>query len=242
MNLLNNQRGNNKYYCDENIQLPILNVEGIKDCLQKSEFITLNGEIIAVKLKPSERGTERVVKVFSFKEKKLATHLNYTVNFKAGFDFARGGKLHGFSSKVIVTGGMEREMDGGWSVRVAFGEKGALGIYYYLHSDKQKFGNFRFINDFSFKTGTNYKIHLYVKVNDINQRNGDICLTVDDEAGFCLEELEFCNVNCDNSYIEKFLFSVFHGGNDLSYAPKNIKGEIIDVFVDFKELEIYGNE
>lgn len=231
-----NQSG--KYDCDKEISIPSVQNDLI-NCLKNDSHIKVNEGTINVSLVPSGQGSERVIKVFEFQSSHKEVNLSYIIKFDNEFDFARGGKLTGLSSYRVVSGGMERKVDSGWSVRVVFGKSGSLGVYYYLHKDIQKFGNFKFFENFKFSNDVEYKIKLRVRINSIGQQNGLICLSVDENESFCIERLEFCSLNCDYSYIEKFLFSVFHGGNDSSYSPRDFFGNPKAVSVDFREIKIF---
>lgn len=238
VNFLNQTLIDGSYYCDYDIEAPVLNVYPLKKCLQKSEYINISNGTVKVKLKGSSQGSERVIKVFELQESSNERSLSYIVTFKKGFDFAKGGKLNGFSSINTISGGMARTPDKGWSARVIFGEGGKLGLYYYLPTDRQKYGNFRFIDNFNLTTNIKYKINLSVKINDKGSRNGQICMSAEGIEGFCVDDIEFCRIDCSKSSIKKFLFSVFHGGNDPSFAPRDEKGEIKDVYIEFSEITI----
>jgi hypothetical protein len=227
-----------KYDCESKIALPSTQ-EYLKKCLNNLEHIKINENVINVLLIPSDKGSERVIKVFKLLNKYGEVTISYIVKFGNEFDFAKGGKLHGLASSRVVSGGMERKKDGGWSVRVAFGKSGSLGVYYYLHKDQQEFGNFRFFENFKFDNDVEYKIKLNVKINSIGKDDGRICLNVDETKGFCIKNLEFCDLDCNNSYIEKFLFSVFHGGSNVSYSPRDLAGNPNTVSIDFREVKIF---
>lgn len=218
-----------KYYCNYKVNGLNLNNE-LMECLFEDALITpvkVSGQLgYEVAVVPTNKGSQRVIKVFDFEENYEHLKLGYQVEFAIDFDFANGGKLLGLAPENILSGGMVRgkEESEGWSVRTIFGKNGALGVYYYLPSDTQKYGNFFMLGNTSMEAGKSYEIELVVQINGKN-REGYICLYLQDSKGVssnkCKKNLSFTDKIESGGTISRLLFNFFHGGNSLKYRPEN---------------------
>jgi len=177
-----------------------------------------------VNVKPSDKGSERLIKVFDFDKHYEHLILSFDVDFDQDFDFAKGGKLLGLAPEYILSGGMSRENGQalGWSVRSVFGKNGALGVYYYLPDDQQKYGNFFFLKNFKMSPGKSYKINLELKINN-DKEAGYICISAQLSgkvlSKLCRKEITFSHELKPQTEISRLLFNFFHGGHSMKYKP-----------------------
>src|SRR5690606_38287144 len=95
-----------------------------------------NSKALKVFYQGYERGSERVNMNIPLKQRALHAQLSFDVKFCEGFDFAKGGKLHGLGPEKPITGGKEMKPRG-WSARGMWHKDGQLQSYVY-HQRKQK--------------------------------------------------------------------------------------------------------
>lgn len=165
--------------------------------------------------------------------------LNYDVMFEEGFEFVKGGKLHGFEPD-----------DGGaactlvdpysWDSRIMFSnDDGALRIYYY-HQDKVAIcGDTVFPNppDPGFNLGQYYSVSLHTRMNDpATESNGFARLFVNGKLIAEKSNIRWRAVEGESTKITKFHFTTFHGGGDWSYAPSKT------VYARFDNFAVYPGE
>jgi N-sulfoglucosamine sulfohydrolase len=191
----------------------------------------------------SERGSERIVTHVFLPEPGLEFSLNYDVRFEKGFQFVRGGKLLGLGPAKHITGGRPIVPDG-WSARVTFKEGGAVRLYTY-HQDMQgQYGDRGHVQmPFTFEKERFYSVSLHVRVNDSPQSaNGFSRLYVDGEMLERHEDLRLRGSGGEESLINKFMFSSFHGGHEPDWAPRNADGSYKTVYATFDNIAVYEGE
>jgi hypothetical protein len=191
----------------------------------------------------SARGSERIVRTLPLGSPGLEHTLNYDVRFPSGFQFVRGGKLHGLAPSDPLSGGAARRPDA-WSVRVLWGANGTIETYTYHQGQRGRYGEREAIaRPFTFQTGRYYAVSLHVRLNDpASESNGFVRLYVDGEMVQAREGLRFRSTERQAGLISRFMFSTFHGGHDPSWAPRNPSGGYADVYADFDNFAVYEGE
>jgi hypothetical protein len=168
--------------------------------------------------------------------------LCYDVRFERGFDFVRGGKLHGLGP-AGGSGLAEREAPGGYAARVNFGLQGTIRSHLFTPGREGRFGISKASPLFRFQPGRYHAVTLHVKLNQpAGEANGLVRIHVD---GMLLIEhsgLRFRTDEAPSTLLGAFLFSTFHGGNSPEWAPKNPDGSYATVHATFDNIAIYGGE
>jgi len=159
--------------------------------------------------------------------------LTYRVKFHEGFDFARGGKIHGVGPRAILSGCQPGRTDG-WSNRVNFGPGGKAYIYLYRQDRPNRCGEaFYGAGTFRFQTNRWYTVALYTKVNSTaHSSDGEAKLYIDGKQIVHEDGIRFRGEVSSRSAVNKFLFSTFHGGADSSYSPRQ------DGIADFDGIRV----
>jgi hypothetical protein len=171
-----------------------------------------------------ERGSERVIETTPLEQPLAQADLRFDVKFCEGFDFARGGKLHGFAPRNPVTGGRPIKPEG-WSARAMWGKNGSLKSYIYHQQMKGKYGDVKVAKDFNFESGRYYHMRYHITLNQpANRANGVFKIYVDDQLVVNHTDLQFRGIDDPKTLVHKFLFNTFHGGSDPSWAPRTADG------------------
>lgn len=189
-------------------------------------------------------GSERMVVNVPLPASYVECTLNYDVRFARGFDFARGGKLHGLGPAQKVTGGRPIRPDG-WSARVMFGEGGTAKTYTYHQDQQGKYGEGGTpARSFRFEPGQYYAVSLHVRVNDLGSEANDgfTRLYVDGQLVEARENVRFRGVGGEETAISQFLFSTFHGGHTPEWAPRDPKGDYATDYAYFDNIAIHSGE
>ena len=172
-----------------------------------------------------ERGSKRVVFNYRLRQPSLVYHLSFSVKFCNGFDFRKGGKLHGLGSKNPVTGGAEVGPLG-WSARLMFTRKGGLMTYLYHQDMHGRFGDHVVAKDFRFEPGRYYKLDSYLLLNDPHDAsNGSFKVFVDDVMMIDHSNVRFRRLAGEEGEIATVMFSTFHGGSSPDWAPRTATGD-----------------
>lgn len=170
-----------------------------------------------------ERGSKRVV-VSPAIEPRTSYTLSYWVRFCKGFDFARGGKLHGLGPAKPVAGGKAITADG-WSARLMFRGDGGLQTYVYHQDMKGVYGDTKVASGFKFEPDRYYNVVMQVTLNQPAEKaNGLVKVWVDDKLLIEHEHLRFRDRVNSESHIQRLMFNTFHGGSDPSWAPRDADG------------------
>ncbi|WP_309398603.1 polysaccharide lyase [Cerasicoccus maritimus] len=187
----------------------------------------------------SEMGSERVVTHVFFPRKTDYAALDFDVKFEDGWQFVRGGKLHGVGPDNVVSGGMPRRPES-WSSRIMWSKDGYARTYLYDQGEGHKYGVGKRTTKPVFKIGEWQHVKIVTRLNDVGQANGFTQLFVDGELVADSQDMEFRGQGGDETLISKFLFSTFHGGNNPSWAPKDADGNFIDVTALFDNIVVTG--
>lgn len=164
--------------------------------------------------------------------------LSYDLRIDPGFDFSRGGKLPGLGPETPVTGG--RSMTAaGWSARPMWREEGLLTSYTYHQDKKIGTGDYRRSDGVFLPRGRYVAITVQVRVNSGPEASdGRVAIYLDGDLSVSHQDLRLRRTKGDDGAIARLLFSVFHGGNDASWAPRNSEGEFATVNAVFDNIEV----
>lgn len=189
-----------------------------------------------------EQGSRRMVQRFPLPQQLDEMTLCYDVRFEEGFQFVRGGKLHGFGPESAVTGGNPMT-PAGWSARVNFSEGGGVRTYLYTQDQPGRYGAGKKNKDFRFGENRYHAVSLHVKLNDSpKESNGFARIYVDGQLIISHDEVRFRDSDAPESLISQFLFSTFHGGSSPDYAPKTPEGEYATHHAYFDNFAVYAGE
>ncbi len=154
--------------------------------------------------------------------------LEYTLQFADNFDFVKWGKLPWFCGGSCPRGGSEK---GEWfSTRFMWRKAGALELYAYFPTGTDtKYGESFVLPKFKFVPGQKYTISQHIKLNDIEQANGEFSVSVNGK-----EMLKKTGVTfrlSEDVTISDVIFATFFGWNTADFAtPKDTN----IVFWDFE--------
>lgn len=185
-----------------------------------------------------ERGSDRIVRRLPLDGELDEATLLYDVRFEEDFQFVRGGKLHGLGPVRPITGGNPIRPDG-WSARVTFGPEGRVRTYIYHQDQPGTYGTTRSAADFRFEKGRYHAVSLHVRVNDPDEANGFAHIYVDGELVVEHDELRLRGEGGDDTLINRFLFSTFHGGSSPQWAPTDEEGEYVNVHATFDNFAVF---
>lgn len=198
-----------------------------------------NSSCLEVAYIGNESGTERVVKELSLSSPVAEATLSFYVKFEEGFQFVKGGKLHGFGPIEKITGG-NPIVQKGWSARMMFKENGTVQPYLYHQGMKGKFGEGQKTSEPYFATNTLHLVSMYMKVNSpATASNGVYELWIDGQKAASMENIQFRSEEGVGTLINSILFSTFLGGNDPSWAPKDAEGNFVTQKAWFDNISIY---
>lgn len=185
----------------------------------------------------NEQGSRRVLARAPLEVPAVERVLEFAVRFCPGFDFAKGGKLHGLGPREPVTGGKPLT-PAGWSARLMFRANGGLMTYVYHQDQPRRFGEVKVAPDFRFTPGVYHRVRMRVRLNEpFSVANGFVRVAVDGRELIRHEGIRFRSVEGAESLIQNFLFSTFHGGSSAEWAPRTADGAYkVDCayFDDFK--------
>ena len=145
----------------------------------------------------------------------------YNIKFGSGFDFVKGGKLPGLAGGVANSGGNVPNGYDGWSARMMFWERGKLSFYVYAPEQSSKWGERLYFKDESGDTthispGVWHEITQHIKMNSTGNANGILQGWFDKKEVFYSDSFIFRKD--DNLQIDQIFYSVFMGGDDLTWA------------------------
>ncbi len=217
-------------------------------------------QIVSTSAKPTiiKNGDKKVLQL-SFpkgtfnKESKASWHIDlkkdyevlycqYRVKFEKGFDWALGGKLPGFAGGDKPGGG--RHSMEGFSSRVMWRGKGEMHQYSYYPNDSANYGTgfwwhnlcSKEMERLRFKPGKWHTIKMKIKMNKNWEDPGFIICWLDEKLALH-QEVKWRPKGAKYG-IESFMFTVFFGGNDKSFAPrKNCKIYFDDFIISDKDIK-----
>lgn len=180
---------------------------------------------VRVSYQGNERGSARVVRNVALAGASEQAELEFAVQFCDGFDFARGGKLHGLGPQQPVAGGNSVEPER-WSARLMWRANGTLQTYVYHQDQAGRYGDTRTARDFQFQPGQYYQVKVRVTLNSAaDLADGSMQVYVNNQQLIDHQALRFRSQMSDASQIHQFLFSTFHGGSSPEWAPRDEAGE-----------------
>lgn len=185
----------------------------------------VNGsDAIKVDYVGNKQGSERVLVNYRLPQKGLDYTLRFDVKFCHGFDFAKGGKLHGLGPMRPVGGGKPFDATQ-WSARLMFHRGGGLQTYLYHQDMEGRYGEAVTAKSFRFQPGKYYSIKYQVGLNNPpEERNGYVRVYVDDKEVIHQKGIRFRASAAPESLISTLLFNTFHGGHRPDWAPRNPNG------------------
>ncbi|MCG9880699.1 MAG: hypothetical protein MH472_08890 [Bacteroidia bacterium] len=156
--------------------------------------------------------------------------LSYKVKFDSSFCFVKGGKLPGLAGGFANTGGKKPTGSDGWSARLMFWSEGKLCFWLYHKNQNGKFGDSIFFKTdssyFKFLPNKWYVIKQEILINDLNKNNGVLRGYIDDKLYVYRDNITYSDSR--SLKIDKFIFSVFLGGDDESYTSNKKEFLYID--------------
>ncbi|OIM99462.1 hypothetical protein BFR57_02535 [Idiomarina sp. MD25a] len=173
-----------------------------------------------------ERGSKRVLLDYPIPDPGRSYKLSFDVRFCEGFDFAKGGKLHGLGPFSPITGG-NKVNPNGWSARGIWLADGGLATYLYHQKLPHKYGTSRNAKGFKFETGRYYRLTYILSLNyPTSAANGFFKILVNGKEVVSHENIQFRASGHKRSLIQRFMFNTFHGGSTPSHAPRDEKGQL----------------
>ena len=189
------------------------------------------GNCVLAEYHPTSNGSPRITFTQDLPPSTEYT-LNYSVRFEEGFEWMRGGKLHGLGPRHPTTG-CEPTTPSGWSARTMWRDEGKPSLYTYNQHRQNRCGDIKNAV-VGLETGRYYSISLYVKVNQpYSESNGQVSLYIDGELVANETNLQLRSQGGRSSEINQFLFSTFFGGNDPTWAPSK------RVYASFDNFSVY---
>ncbi len=184
-----------------------------------------------------EQGSHRVTKVHHLPATCTSATLSYDVRFDEAFQFVKGGKLHGFGPLIPVTGGQKAKPEN-WSARLVFKEDGRLASYLYGQDPGKKYRRVYSSPKHVFVPGRWHHVVYQVHLNDPGQANGWTRVLVDGREILETSQNFLRGVGGERSDIRTFLFSTFHGGASVDWAPVDSEGNLTTVYAYFDNFVV----
>lgn len=190
----------------------------------------------------NKEGSERVILTYPLPRPALEYTLNFDVSFCPGFDFRKGGKLHGLGPARPVAGGNDISADR-WSARLMFRKDGGLMSYVYKQGMKGKYGDEVVARHFRFKPGRYYKVAYHVRLNQpAEESNGLVRVDVDGVEVLRHENVRFRAKDTPDSLISTVMFNTFHGGHTPEWAPRRADGSFSIECAHFDNFAVYPDK
>ncbi|MEJ2255805.1 MAG: cellulase family glycosylhydrolase, partial [Woeseiaceae bacterium] len=169
---------------------------------------------------PSEGGYQAAIRLEPADEYTLSYWLKFDPDFSWG-STQQGGKLPGLAQGDLCSGGAVCDGSNGFTARYMWRKNGAAVLYLY-HMDKPgKWGE-----DFALQTpagepymfprGEWIRLVQRVKINSPGKADGKVRVWVNGSEALSLDGLRFVS---DDSRIDTFYVSTFHGGNTPDWGP-----------------------
>jgi len=160
-------------------------------------------------------------------------YLMYKLKFEEGFNFVKGGKLPGLAGGTANSGGNTPSGFDGWSARMMFWENGKLSFYVYCANQSSRWGERLFFKDINgdtlrLKTNEWHSITQRISMNTLGASNGIMQCWVNNQEVFYTDTILFRKT--DSIKIDQIFYSVFMGGDDLSWASPKDQHIFLDDF------------
>lgn len=189
----------------------------------------------------NERGSRRIVENFLLDSPLEHASVQFDVKFCEGFDFSRGGKLHGLVPLKPVAGGNKTRPQS-WSARAMWGKHGSLKSYVYHQQMKGKYGDTVSAADFRFEPGRYYTVRYEVKLNKpVSEANGEFSIFINGKQVVHHTGIQYRATEGEDTAIRQLTFNTFHGGNDPSWAPRTQGGDFKRDCAYFDNFVVEGN-
>jgi hypothetical protein len=148
--------------------------------------------------------------------------LSYVLRFSPGFDWGKGGKLPGLGGGDKTTGGRAADGHNGFSVRPMWRADGKAEAYVYHAGQKGSYGDsFKLSADFRLPADEDIAVTLRVKLNHPEKADGQLELTFATKSSRqSLRRDDLTWRKRPDLKATELLFETFHGGSDLSWAPR----------------------
>ncbi|MGB0992008.1 MAG: polysaccharide lyase [Akkermansiaceae bacterium] len=215
---------------------------GLAGALLKQPQITLakssgkdGSHAIRVAYVPDARGSKRITVSYPLEKKVSTATLSFDVCFEQGFDFRKGGKLHGLAPAKAITGGSAKQPNG-WSARLMFEDEGKAATYFYDQDKKHRYGKGKTSRRSVLQKGKWHQVDLQVTINNAGKTNGSTTLIIDGKTVAKSTRIMFWSGDGKPAYIEKFLFSTFHGGHSAEWSPRGKDGKPTTVYALFDNI------
>lgn len=193
---------------------------------------------IQVNYRGNRRGSERVIVNYKL-PRSLQYTLSFDVNFCSGFDFRKGGKLHGLGPANPVAGGKEVSPSR-WSARSMFRRQGGLQSYIYSQNKTGRYGEVVIAKNFRFARGRYHAISFQVVLNTpASASNGHMRIFVDGTPVVYHGGIQFRSTESPDSRISTLMFNTFHGGHSADWAPRNTDGSYAVDCAYFDNFSVY---
>lgn len=161
--------------------------------------------------------------------------LSFRVYFEEGFDFSRGGKMHGFEPEDEVSGGGVVNPDE-YSARMMWRDNGTVQCYDYHQDMIYSYGEGVVSSESAFQVGKWHHVEMETKLNTGElTTDGFNIMSVDGVAYSTNLNRRFRAVINDATKINAFVFVTFFGGNSIDWAPDQT---VYALFNDFKVYDL----
>jgi hypothetical protein len=187
-------------------------------------------------------GSQRTIVTQPLERSVRECTLSYDVQFRPGFQFVNGGRLHGLGPDDRFTG-EDSENPDAWCVRVRF--RGDANLQTSLfHRDQRTPDGDRGtkLKDYPLLPGRWYSVSLHMRLNEPGMSDGFTRLYVN---GVLVEErndIRFRDAGGDETEIRHFLFNTFHEGGTRASAPRSPDGEFATCQAVFDEITVHAGE
>jgi len=184
-----------------------------------------------------ERGSERVLVRYPLDKKVDQATLSFDVRFDQDFIWKIGGKLHGLGPQYPVTGGSQRRPDG-WSARIMFRQDGRCSTYLYDQTKEKQYGISQTTENPVFVAGQWHHVVFQISLNEPAKADGFARLEIDNKEVLNTTAVTFRGQGGYSTSIQQFLFSTFHGGHSLKWAPTDSHGNPTTVYAYFDNFKV----
>jgi len=176
------------------------------------------------------------------KESYEEIYCEYKVKFSEGFDWKLGGKLPGFGGGSKPGGGKHSEK--GFTSRIMWRENGEMHNYVYFPKDESTYGTGFWWHDLrtdkmerlKFRPGKWHTIRMKIRMHNNWEDPGYLVCWLDGKLAL-RQDIMLRPKKTKEYGIESFMFTVFFGGNDESFAPKkDCKIYFEDIIISDKEI------